>query len=1095
MEMTAHHKKQSLPLMASLLRFISLFWLLLVSYAGTSQNITLSLKEAPLEKAFRQIEANVKQRFVYTSEMLEQSHPVSIEVRNASLQEVLQLVFENQPLEFLIDQNFIKVRYKARPAAPVSNGIAIKGVVLGADNNALMGATVLVKGKSLAAVTNENGVFNLNGVSKNDILIISNIGYTAKEVPVKGRSYMEINLTLSVTPLDETVVIAYGTTTRRLNTGSVGKVTAEEIARQPVSNPLAALQGRIPGLVITQSSGLNGAGFSVQIRGQNSILQGSEPLFVIDGVPFSAGNAAINQLTNATNIAGLSPLNLINPADIESIEVLKDADATAIYGSRGANGVILITTKKGKAGATKFNMNLYTGWSKVTRTMDMLNTKQYVDMRREAFQNDGIIPDQSNAPDLLLWDTTRYTDLKEPLIGGTARTTDAQMSLSGGTTMTQFLIGGGFHHETTVFPTDLGDQKASVHINLSHHPGKRFSVNFTGNYIADKNELHFGDPTRFVALPPNIRLYDSLNKLNWQEGGVMYSSILGENANPLANLNTRYIGNFSNLISNLQLGYKILPDLKLKLNLGYNSINSDEKELNPSTSLDPNSGQLPYSYFGKGSIKSWIVEPQVEYNRKVGKGKLNVLLGATAQENVNSGIYVSAFDYSSDIFLNAISGAAYVTTSNSYLQYRYNALFGRINYNWNDQFIGNLTGRRDGSSRFGPNTRFSNFGAFGFAWIFSNTKKFQKQFPFISYGKVRSSYGVTGNDQIGDYRFIDTWSVSPFTYQEITALSPTALYNPDYEWEVNKKFEIAIELGFLKDRILLSSSYYRNRSGNQIVQYTLPTQTGFSFIGKNLAATVQNTGFELQLTSKNIANKNFTWATYFNIALTRNKLLSFPGLATSSYATIYTIGEPLSARKVYPYLGIDTSGVYQFADVNKDGKLDKNDRVRLTDIHPDFYGGIQNIFSFKGMQLSFLLEFKKQKGLNYLNTLNGYVPGTMHNQPSVVLSRWQKPGDITDIQKFTAIYGTPAYNSGQFYLGLSEAIYGDASYVRCKNVSLSCNIPETWLSKIDLEGGRIYLQAQNLFTITGYVGADPENQNMLVLPPLKTISAGVQLNF
>jgi len=1095
--MTAHGKKQPMHMRKAIAGIFLLFILILFSTSGFSQNISISLSRVSLEKAFREIEKKTDYRFVYTKEMAAQGNLVTMNVKNGSLKSVLDLIFENQPLEFSLDDRFITVRFKSnQPVIPIRSEIDIRGRILSENGEAIAGASVQIKGSAIATATDESGRFKLQGVNENAILLISSIGYLKKEIALNGRSNIEVKLPILVSSLDETIVIAYGTTTNRLNTGNISKVNAEEISKQPVSNSLAALQGRVPGLLITQSSGLNGSGFSVQIRGQNSIVQGSEPLFIIDGVPYAPGNRPINLLsTNATRDAGLSPLNLINPSDIESIEVLKDADATAIYGSRGANGIILITTKKGKAGATKINANFYTGRSKVTRTMNMLNTRQYIEMRREGFQNDGVIPNVNNAPDISLWDTTRYTDLKKLLIGGSAHTTDAQISFSGGNSATQFFAGVGFHRETSVFPTDLGDQKASAHFNLTHSStDKKFSINLTGNYVTEKNELHLIDPTGFIALPPNVQLYDSIGKINWQESGVPFYTVLG-GENPLANLKTEYVGNFSNLISNLQLGYRLLKNLNLKLNLGYNTVSSDEKEINPSTSLDPNLGQLPFSYFGIGNTKSWIIEPQAEYNRKYGKGRFNVLFGATAQENVSSGINVSASNYSSDIFLNSISGAANVLTSNSNSKYRYNAFFGRISYNLNDHYLLNISGRRDGSTRFGPNRRFSNFGAASGAWIFSAGKEFKKQFRFISFGKLRGSYGITGNDQIGDYRFIDTWTASPVTYQGVSTLNPTSLYNPDYEWEANKKFETALELGFFKDRLLISSVYFRNRSSNQIVQYSLPTQTGFTFIGKNLKASIQNAGLEFQITSKNYVGSSFNWTTNFNSAFTRNKLLSFPGLATSSYATRYVIGEPLSIKKAFQYLGIDSSGIYQFTDDNNDGKYNTSDRIILVNTDPDFYGGLQNTFTYKGLQLSLLFEFKKQIGLNYNSTITASPPGALRNQPIIVFNRWRMPGDKADVQKFTATFGTPAYRAGGSYLGISEAAFSDASFVRLKNLALSYSLPAAWLKSIQLETGRIYLQAQNLLTITNYEGADPENQNMFILPPLRTITAGIQFNF
>ncbi|HUC81386.1 MAG TPA: SusC/RagA family TonB-linked outer membrane protein [Flavisolibacter sp.] len=1080
---------------------ILLLLVICINLSATAQTtgdgtISLSVKNAPLEEVFKEIRKQSGYAFVYTREQLQKTLPVSIQLKDVSLQQALDALFTGQPFTYILEGNHIAIREKPITTAPSPQlRNEVTGVVRDEEGQTLGAATVAVKGSLIATATNEKGEYHLKTQASNAILVISAVGFRTKEVPLLGRTVVDVVLTVMVSELDKTVIIAYGSTTRRLSTGSIEKLTAQEIAKQPVSNPLAALQGRIPGLLITQSSGMAGAGFSVQLRGQNSIIQGSEPLFIIDGVPFSSGNSPINQLSNAAGPAGLSPLHLLNPSDIESIEVLKDADATAIYGSRGANGVILITTKKGKAGTTRVTVNVYRGWSKVTRTMDMLNTSQYVGMRREAFANDGVVPNPTNAPDLLLWDTTQYTDLRKLLIGGTAHTLDAQLSFSGGNAGTQYRVGGGYRKETTVFPTDLGDQKASLQFNLHHtSANQKLSLTLSGNYLADKNRLHFGDPTRYLVLPPHIQLRDSLGKINWVQNGVAFSSIgFGENSNPLANLASLYTGKFHHLLSNLQLNAKVTSSLSVRINLGYNTLSSDESQLNPSSSLDPTLGMLPYSYFGTAFSKSWILEPQVHYQKKWKDNKLEVLLGATIQQREQSSLTVHAGDYSNDLNLPSIAGAGTVNTNNGYSQYRYTALFGRLNYNYRDEYLLNITGRRDGSSRFGPRSRFSNFGAFGAAWIFSKNRLLRNPFSFLSFGKVRASYGITGNDQIGDYRFLDTWTASSQTYQGIGSLNPTTLFNPDYAWEVNKKLEAAIELGFFADRFVFSAAYFRNHSGNQIVQYSLPIQTGFSSVGKNLAASIRNWGWEFSAQTRNFTGK-FSWTSNLNLSITRNKLLDFPGLATSSYSTTYTIGAPLSARKVYQYLGIGADGVYQFNDVNKDGKMDRADREVLVNPAPSFYGGIQNNLSYGGFECTLFLELKKQSGFNYLRNLNSLPPGTMRNQPLIALERWQAPGDQTTIQKFTTTVGRPAYTASVSHIGNSDAIYGDASFVRVKNISLSYQLNPKWLKPLHFSEGRIYLQAQNLFTITGYQGADPENQNFFVLPPLKTFAAGVHFS-
>ncbi len=480
MQMTAHGKKQpSKKMISSIILFFSL---LLIGYSGYAQNITLSLKKVPLEKAFREIERKTDHRFVYTKEMTAIGNPVTVQVRNSSLQNILDLIFKSQPLEFTVDEKFIAVKFKPNlNSVSLNSERDIYGKVVDEKGEAVVGATVLSRGRNRATATDSNGNFFLNEVNENDVLIITCVGYSRQEIAVKEKNNFIIYLSILATALDEKIVIAYGTNTQRLSTGNVSRVTATEISRQPSANPLAFLQGRVPGLDVTQSNGLPGSSFKIQVRGRNSIAQGSEPLFIIDGVPYAPGNNFLNQISSAIGVSssipnfssGLSPFSLINPADIESIEVLKDADATAIYGSRGANGVILITTKKGKEGKTRVAININNGWGKITRTMDMLNTSQYVQMRNEAFINDGLTPsvepsDPGYAPDLLVWDNKRYTDFKKLLIGGTARTSNAQASLSGGSSNVQFLLGATYRYQSTVFPGDFTDKQGSFHLNLNH---------------------------------------------------------------------------------------------------------------------------------------------------------------------------------------------------------------------------------------------------------------------------------------------------------------------------------------------------------------------------------------------------------------------------------------------------------------------------------------------------------------------------------------------------------------------------------------------------------------------------------------------------
>ncbi|WP_199119899.1 SusC/RagA family TonB-linked outer membrane protein [Pedobacter sp. ASV28] len=1087
-------KKLLLPLLGILLG-----WLPLLGQ-DDGNRFTISLKKASLSTVFQQIEQQSSYRVFYVKSLVDKAGTVTIDLKNASLKEVLTIVFKDQPLIYKIEAHAILVQPKSQnPTLPSDTLITVKGKVVSIkDNMPLSGATVKIKGTTNTTFTGVDGSFVLK-TNEGNYLEVSYVGFGMQAIKANKEEIL-ISLNETVNNLDEVVVMAYGTTTKRLNTGNISKVTAEEINKQPIGNPITALQGRVPGMVITQTSGIPGAYVNVQIRGKNSLLQGTEPFYVIDGVPFAPANEKINQL-NQASFYGLSPLNLLNPSDIESIEILKDADATAIYGSRGANGVILITTKKGKQGKTQVTLNTYNSLSSVTRTMDMLNTTQYLEMRREAFKNDGLNPNPGNpltdlSADLLTWDTTRSTDFRKLLVGGTALATNASLSVTGGTPHTQFLIGAGYRKENTVFPGDFSDRRASLNINLNHSTeDKKFTIGLSAFYTSNFSDMLSTDLSNALRLPPMANLYDSLGNLNWKEGNYSYTS-LGL-VNPMAYLKRTYKGKFDNLSSNMQLGYRLFPGMYLKSSFGYNLVLTNEKRINPSTSFDPASNQLPFASFSNGTQRSWIIEPQLEYNRLFDFGKVNILFGSTFQENKSDNSSSTGTNYSSDILLNSISGAGQISTVNNYNQYRYNAIFGRVGYSLKSTYLLNLTGRRDGSSRFGPGKRFSNFGAIGAGWIFSNERLIKDFIPLVSYGKMRASYGITGNDQIGNYKYLDTWTASSQLYQGVSSLNPTSLFNPDYAWEKNKKIEIGIELGVLSDRVLISLSAFKNKSTNQLVNYSLPIQTGFASVLQNLNAEIENRGLEIELNTKNIISKNFSWTSALNVTRSRNKLLAFPGLSTSTYANTYIIGQSVSSRRVYQYLGVDpTNGEYQFTDVDRNGTYNATDRISVVNTDPSYYGGLSNEFTFMGFNISFLFEFKKQMGQNYLANQTTSVPGYKYNnQPVVVLQRWQNPGDISSVQRFTAKGNTSAYLAAASLLGSSDGVYSDASYIRLKNISISYVLNNSVLKKLQLHAAKFFMTAQNLFTITHYIGADPENQNPLILPPLKTIAIGIQLQF
>lgn len=1078
------------------------------SFTGWSQSISLNMDNVSIEKAFIQIEKQSEYSFVYTREQIKLAQPVTVHLRNITLKEALNACFREQPLGYVIESKHIIVQNKIpvedNGGSPLTH--IISGRVTGDDDVPVMGVSVNIKGSDIYSVTDKNGSFKFVDAHSKTVLIFTHIAYQEQEYKCNNCKSFVVHLLPKISSLNETLIMAYGTTTKKLNTGNITRVSGEDISKQPVSNPLAALEGRVPGMVITQTSGIPGAAFKVEIRGRTALdfnISKNDPLYIIDGVPFEMGSTSFNLITSAANNptstseGGFSALNMINPQDIESIEVLKDADATAIYGSRGANGVVLITTKSGLNQKMSVSLNLSTGISKVTRLMDLLNTSQYVAMRKEALANDQITPTINNAPDIMLWDTTQYTDIQKILAGGTAKYNDALLSLSGGNQQTSFLIGAAFHKETTVLPGDFSNTRFAVNSAINHtSPNKRFSLNFKTIYSIEENHIISYDPSQYFYLPPNIILYDSTGTIAWQQNGVPFSSI-NNFTNPLSLLREKYQSDNNNLSTNLYIKFELLKGLFLQSSFGYNVFQTDESSQNPSSSIDPASALLPSAMFGNSISKSWIIEPQLEYRLSLQKSKFNFLLGSTFQNRTYKGTSISGENYADDLLLSSIAAAGNINATNFFNQYRYTALFGRLNYALSEKYLLNLTARRDGSSRFGPGQRFSNFGAIGGAWIFSSEKFFRQKMKWLSFGKIRSSYGISGNDQIGDYKFYDLWRNTSAPYQGVSGLFPVGLFNPDYEWERNRKFEIAGEFGFLKERISLTVAYYRHRSSNQLVNYNLPKITGFTSIVKNLPALVQNSGLELSAIAHLINASVSKYTTSFNLTIPKNKLISFPNLSQSSYYSIYVEGQPLSVIRRYKFLGVDPqTGVYTFEDVNKDGAFTSADDYQiLGDLDPDFDGGWQNNITFKDFEIDFFVQFVKQMGDNYLSSVSRYLPGYILNQPDIVLDHWTTPGEVKPIQKYTTSSATPAGQAAIRYLGLSNGIYSDASYIRLKTVSLSYQPRLKFLGLKNKLRPRFFVNGQNLITVTKYKGADPETQSYFQLPPMKTVVFGIQLNF
>jgi TonB-linked SusC/RagA family outer membrane protein len=1089
--------------------------LLQVAARTNGQGITLAVKNAPVKEVFRQIQKQTGLNVIVNEKILSKLGKVTVSVKNASVEQVLDICLKDANLTYSIVDGTIVVRFKQTiNPEPDENSIItrpppidITGTITDANGKSLSGASIKVRGSSLGTSSNEDGYYFLKNVESDAVLEISFVGYQPITIRVNGSTAISVSLKMSVAVLDQIIVRkGYYDEKKATTTGNVSTISAKDIEKQPMNNPLLALQGRVPGVVMSQANGLPGAGLRLVIRGQNSFRNGYDPLYIVDGVPYPATNLpnSLGFLLGGSGTAPIfsagNPFSYLNPADIESIDILKDADATAIYGSRGANGVILVTTKKGKEGKIKVDAMMQYGFGKVAEKMDVLDRRQYLDMRYEAFKNDGVLPNPATDYDLTLWDTTRNTNWQKALLGGTSNYMDAQVSVSGGSQYVKFRSALTYHKETTVFPGDFNDQKGSAQFQVNGiSQNQKFNFEFSNLFTKDFNRLSSSDVTDLaLRLPPVAPpLYTPSGEINWApnaQGIGTYTVYTQAISRLLSRFNTKT----DNLVSSATAGYKILPSLELKSSFNYNKILGSSVLTGPLSRIDPYfwPTTIRRSSFSSQNIDSWSIEPQLSYTKNLLKGKIEALLGTTFSQTKSVGTFLDAQGYSSDQLMEDPGSAPTIIPYPSTDRlYKYNALFARLNYNYNDKYIINITGRRDGSSRFGPANLFHNFGAVGLAWVFSK-EKFTENLGFISFGKIRTSYGTTGSDQIGDYTYMDTYSADPVgvAYQGVQGMRPDRIFSPDLAWEETKKFEVAVDLGMFKNRVNLSASFYRHRSSNQLVDFSLPSIAGFTSVTKNFDANLQNAGIELDLRTINIETKNFQWNSSFNISANRNKLISVSDEIYPIYAN--RIGLPLSTGFVYKFLDVNfVTGYYQVLDSkgNVTNTPQIADATQRIDYTPKYTGGFSNTLTYKGLQLDFLFQYvfdTKANGYDFF-----YLPGFFstsdgYNQPVSVLKRWQKPGDISDIGRFSQDYRTvQAYVNAQG----SDRFYDDASYVRLKNVSLGWQIPDRWKKAARMQTARIFVQGTNLLTFTNYSGLDPETKVSNSLPPLRVITVGIQI--
>lgn len=1098
-----------------------------LSAASFGQRISLNKQNVPLKSVLRELTRQSGFGFYYDGKVIKDDQQVSIRVSNLEFDQVLKSVLSDLKLTYSIDGNIVSIKkleehYFLKHPEPSFFAIEVRGKVVDDSGLPLAGATISIKNKRKSHTTDQNGVFHLTDVDEGTDLEISYVGYLTKTVKAKPDLGVVV-LKLIESGLGEVQVIAYGNEQKRFSVGSVAAISASDIEKQPVSNPLLALQGRVAGLAVNGTNGVPGSSALVQVRGQNTLgttLQVKpydQPLFIIDGVPFAQQNVNINQLNSLataqsfsggiSQATGISPFNSINPNDIENITILKDAAATSIYGSQGANGVVLITTKRGKSGKTSFDINLNTQFNHVARPVKMLNTQQYLQLRKEAFAADELTPSgdpddyMSYAPDLMLFDQQKYTNWQDLITGKTTNNTDLHTTVSGGNESNTFLVSAGYTRSNFNYPGNYSDQRFTLHSALhSGSASDRFSIDLVTDYGYDQNNSAAYGGSQSIVLAPNLPdLVDSSGNLIWNYNGYPLDGLnfYGGLRRPV------YLQNY-NFNSSVNLTYKVLKGLTIGTSIGYNRISTVERSENPASSQEPTFAQ-PSAAFGDNVAQTLNIEPQMNYTTSIGKGVFTALVGGTYKKVTSDAYRVEGYGYSSDHLLQTIIGATTTYPSETINLLRYSAGFARLKYVYDEKYILEVSGRRDGSSNFGPGRQFGNFGSVGAGWIFSEERLFDT-FPILNYGKLSGSYGTVGGDASKAYSYQALYQnlsgVPPF--QNIKQSYPYNLYNPDFSWATKKSLNLSLDLGFIDSRLTLNTTYYRNREGNQLVDMPLAAQSGFTSVFGNLDAVVENKGWEFSAATTNVKGRDFTWTTTFNLTLNRNKLLEFPDLESSTYANKYIVGEPTSIVIGYRYKGVNpVTGLYEFYDRNGNTTYSPRsgtaanggDQMLIGNREVKYMGGFGNNFTYKNFGLYVFCQFSSSYSPNYLAGLyNTDFPGAMANQPLEILGNyWRNPNDAASIQRLGSSFYSASLSTLPAFTQ-SDGIYSNNTYLRVKTVALSYALPQAFLQKAHVKGGSIYMNAQNLFTITNYKAGDPEQPGTFTAFPLQRVVA-FGLNF
>ncbi|MCH7401295.1 SusC/RagA family TonB-linked outer membrane protein [Belliella kenyensis] len=1002
----------------------------------------------------------------------------------------------------------------------------ITGTVLSAEDDLpLPGVNVRVKGTTRGAVTNIDGQYTIQA-SENETLVFSFVGFINQEVVAGNRSTINITLKEDSKILGEVVVVGYGSVEKKELTGSVGQLTASVIKDVPVLGVDQALQGRIAGVQITQNAGTPGAGISVRVRGSSSISASNQPLFVIDGVPMTTGDPSQLAFGGQSSNA----LADLNPSDIESMEVLKDAAAAAIYGSRAANGVVLITTKRGANQKTQVNLNVYGGTQQLWNEPTFLDRRGYLDLMKDAFAEDffGVPSEEITDEDILdfyygglPYDESVNTNWVRE-VTRSAPIQNYELSISGGNDKTKYYLSGNyFDQQGTVINSRYS--RMSTRFNLDHKVSDRIDISFNSgisravqNRIVSDNTLN-GPFANSLAASPLWPVFE--------ENGA-YTRPQFFYSNPVAEGTENDDENQSIRIFTNALGkYKIIDGLNFNVRLGADILNFSERRYTP----DNYPGSSSSAEGGSGSFSTynpikWVAEAFVDYAKVFEGGhSINLVAGHNREENIISSSIVRGIQFPGDRFRYLGAAALVNEGNNNLVGWGLESYFGRVNYNYKEKYLLSSSFRADASSRFGPNNRWGYFPSISAGWRI-NEETFMNDLSMFSDLKLRGSYGLTGNQEIGNF----SWRglVGTGNYLGAPSIVPVQLGNPDLKWENTAQTDIGLDVGLFNGRLTLVADYYYKKTTDLLFARPIATQSGYGSYQSNIGA-VENKGWEFTVSTVNIDRPNgLNWRTDLNLTFNRNKILElyngedvFYGFGGNSI--VLREGHPIGT-----FYGLISDGVFMteadvpdsrralgiragdmnYRDINEDGIITDDDFTIIGNAQPKFFGGFTNSFSYKGFDAQIFMQFSY--GNDIWNAAGSFQEGMFanffdDNNKASVERRWRSEENPGNGLMPRAAYDVSANRNND---SNTSRFIEDGSYLRVKNLVIGYRLPQATLDRIKLRSVRLYAQAQNLLTFTNYSGFDPEvnfagtsnttiGVDFYTFPQPRTYTFGVNIGF